>query len=170
MEKRNGRLRNQKAVKSEKIMVYISKINDYDIIRKDITECAEYLYNSSLNNQNFIEKIAKKYYERSYFAEARYEGILMGVIAFYCNDDVMKEAFLSMIVVKQEYQKIGVGKKLLLYMESVCQKYGMEKIKLNVAGTNLKAQSFYVRNGYNIEKDSDDVRMIKLLNETNGNL
>ena len=75
------------------------------------------------------------------------EDQITGMIAFYCNNITDKKAFLSMIVVKAEYQGKGVGGVLLNQMEKECSCLGMSYVVLEVDRTNKNAQGFYSLHG-----------------------
>ena len=106
----------------------------------------------SLNRgERFIRQMSKKF---SRFGKVI--GILnendeiMGFAAFYCNDEVSKKAYLSMIAVIGEYQGLGIGRKLLNIVENICRSCNMVMLQLEVNKDNFKAISFYRMNGYSM--------------------
>jgi len=134
----------------------IVRIKEFEKIESDIRECSSDLFDQTLNQIEKIAFIAKKYSDFACFAELREDEELAGIIAFYCNDFKQKDAFLSMIVIKKQYQKRGIGKLLLGYMEDECKKIGMKSIKLEVAKANLNAQKFYLRMGYRLDHEEKE--------------
>ncbi len=80
----------------------------------------------------------------------------IGFAAFYHNDSLTRTAYLSMIAIKPEYARRGYGIMLLKYVEGIAEASGMSCLKLEVLRTNLSAQSFYSKLGYNMFKETDD--------------
>jgi ribosomal protein S18 acetylase RimI-like enzyme len=60
--------------------------------------------------------------------------------------------FLNKLYVMPDAQRLGVGKKLL---EFVQDKYGIELLRLQVNRQNYKAINFYFKNGFEIERVAD---------------
>ena len=127
----------------------------FEQIHEVLTYCAGDLYNKKLNNKEFIRDISNKYYKNGVVFESTVEDQIAGMIAFYCNNIIDKKAFLSMIVVKVEYQGKGVGDALLNQMEKECSRSGMRNVVLEVDSTNKNAQGFYLVHGYQIIKKSE---------------
>lgn len=55
------------------------------------------------------------------------------------------------IGVANQAQGRGVGQKLLEALKAKAREEGIHKLSLRVMGTNLGAQRFYLRNGFEIE-------------------
>lgn len=61
------------------------------------------------------------------------------------------ETWLLGIGVANQAQGRGVGQKLLEALKAKAREEGIHKLSLRVMGTNLGAQRFYLRNGFEIE-------------------
>ncbi len=92
-------------------------------------------------------------------------GKIIGVLVYSLIYDRIE---IEYIVVNDKYKKLGIGSKLLKYIE----KSGMKNITLEVRESNTAAINFYKKNGYNIVstrhnyyKDEDGYLMIKNLGE-----
>lgn len=72
----------------------------------------------------------------------------LGFAAVYCNDNINNKAYISMIVVKKEYQYRGIGTKLLEEVIKIVRDAGMKIIILEVAKGNDKARNFYGKQGF----------------------
>lgn len=73
---------------------------------------------------------------------------VVGFGAFYDNNQEQKEAFLSMIAVKDEYRDLGVGSMLLHEILLQVKKKGMKSVKLEVLKNNGRAIDFYKGKGF----------------------
>lgn len=78
-------------------------------------------------------------------------GFINGVICFYANNMTDYCGYISIIWVKKEYQKKGIGKQLLDYSLSEMKKRGMKTVVLEVEKENKNAISFYMNNGFAIK-------------------
>lgn len=113
-----------------------------------ISECANSLFDQSINNANDIDKLAGKYETHGIVYVAYLGDKPVGMIAFYCNDIKTYQAYLSMIVVKNSYHSLGIGGRLLNEMIRTCTEKKFMTIKLEVNTTNKKAISFYEHRGF----------------------
>lgn len=75
-------------------------------------------------------------------------GEVIGFIHAYYS---FGKGYIEAIAVKREYRSMGIGSRLLNEAEKTLYKRGVEKVKLNVKNHNLKALSFYLKNGYIID-------------------
>ena len=89
---------------------------------------------------------------------------IVGVLVYLLIYD---RAEIEYIVVKDEYKRLGIGSKLLSFIEN-----NIKNITLEVRESNTTAINFYKKNGYeivstrhNYYKDEDGYLMIKNLGE-----
>ena len=118
--------------------------------------CRNDIYDPMFRNQDSLEQLAKKYSENAHVAVVKVENNIAGYVAFYCNDMESKTAYISMIVVKSEYQGLHLGGKLLDYVVSISKEKGMCKIKLEVAKENKKATGFYIHKGFVFKNEASE--------------
>lgn len=130
------------------------------VFYRDILEamqfCKSSMFDSDIWNQDSLEQLAKKYSENAHVAVVKVEDNIAGYVAFYCNDMESKTAYISMIVVKSEYQGLHLGGKLLDYVVSISKEKGMCKIKLEVAKENKKATGFYIHKGFVFKNEASE--------------
>ncbi len=119
-------------------------INDGVIINSDIDE--------------YILKLAKFSTIIPYYSNCK----LKGFIAYYANDELRKEAYLSMIIIDKFSRGEGLGK--LLLESSICDlsQRGFVKYKLEVLKSNAKAYQMYKKYGFVIEEDRGKLWMMVL--------
>lgn len=127
--------------------------NDLNEIKSALTDCADDFFNQSYNNPKDIERFSQKFSQFANVVIAIAEGKTAGFIAFYTNSET-KVGYISMIIVKKEYQGMGVGSELLDAMKKDCVKKSMDSILLEVASKNDSAKKFYCAKGF--EKERED--------------
>ncbi len=79
-----------------------------------------------------------------------------GITSFYANDQVLHCAYISLIGIKQQFQKCQMGRALLNYSELKMKQQGMKKVRLEVDCDNINAQGFYRHMGFNIKEKASD--------------
>lgn len=118
-------------------------ISEHPHIKKSISEKS--------NFPDYIEKIMSNaviipYYSKSY---------LRGFIAYYANDVLKQDAYLTIIIIDKKIQGEGLGKLLLkssildLISKGYCN-YSLEVLK-----SNRYAIEFYKKHGFIIEKNTE---------------
>lgn len=85
-----------------------------------------------------------------------YDREILGFVALYANNCQTKEAYISMFVVRDEFQGRHIGSKLMDYTVQVAKAHGMNKIKLEVSKKNEKAILFYKKKGFIILEDETE--------------
>ena len=76
------------------------------------------------------------------------EGIIVGFIWVIPNGAFHSFPYIHIIAVKEEFRSLGIGKKLLRYIEEAYCK-SSSKLFLVVADFNPRARKFYLSYGYN---------------------
>lgn len=112
----------------------------------------------------YVEKICQKSTIIPYFVN----GNLKGMISYYNNDPNGVCAFLTLILIAEDYQGKGLGNILLqMSINDVINK-GFANYGLEVLKSNLNAVKFYEDFGFQIEEDRGEKwLMMKRLQETN---
>lgn len=82
--------------------------------------------------------------------------IPVGYAAIYANDIQTKAAYITMIGVLEEYQRSGVGSKLMAACVRTAREKGMDSVRLEVLNSNQKAVSFYKKCGFREEAPCSD--------------
>lgn len=115
-----------------------TNINAHDFIERDYW----------INNFNLVKKLlpdAKVYI----FQE---DNIIKGFIG------VIEDGYIAGLFVKEEYQREGIGEKLIKYIKP---KYN--QLKLDVYSKNKNAMKFYLKNNFKIvnEKNNEDTNELE---------
>ena len=113
-------------------------------------------------NQNDYKR---KLFDKACIICADTDGLIEGMVAFYCNDTVGKVAYISQIAVKSSARGKGLGGALLEKCEKVSRKNGMDYLRLEVRNENKRAIRFYEYHGLRFEKKASEnsIYMIKSL-------
>lgn len=92
---------------------------------------------------------------------------VIGYVALYANDIQGRTAYITLIAVRKESQKAGVGSSLMYWCEKTAIKKGMKTLRLEVEKDNVAARRFYERHGfcYEEEQNKDSLYMRKSLEE-----
>ena len=87
---------------------------------------------------------------------------LKGFIAYYANDKLKKNAYLTMIIIDNESRGEGLGKLLLESSISDLVQQGFINYKLEVLKSNYKAIKMYEKFGFKIEEDRLELWLMNL--------
>lgn len=111
----------------------------------------------SLSNRLSIPVYAEKLIENAKFIVAISDNTIIGLIAFYCNDDKKKKAHISIMGLSQHYRGLEIGSRLLLSATKNIRQEGFEKITLETWGPGSPL-SFYQKHGFEItERIADSI-------------
>lgn len=98
-----------------------------------------------------IDDYCKKLLEKAALFIARENHIVVGVIAFYCNDEIQKQAYLPYFYIKPDNRSQGIGQMLLRKAILHSQTCGMKSMKVRTEADN-RSISLYRRNGFRQEE------------------
>lgn len=87
---------------------------------------------------------------------------LKGFIAYYSNDVLNKDAYLTMLIINKKNKGEGFGKLLLNTSITDLRNLGFSDYRLEVEKTNLDAIEFYKNEGFNIEDERESFYLMKL--------
>jgi ribosomal protein S18 acetylase RimI-like enzyme len=110
-----------------------------------------------------IEEYVSKIYTKSTILPFIREGVLEGFISFYCNDYERKKAFLSMILVANDFQSKGIGKLLLKTSLEYLRKQEFKSYSLEVLKNNIVAIEFYKKFGFVVREDKGQFWLMELI-------
>ena len=86
---------------------------------------------------------------------------IIGFSAYYCNDQLTKQAFLTQIAVVDACKGLKIGNELLKTCMETSKQKGMEKLVCEVDHINVSALRFYEKHGFTFLKNvSDEFRFL----------
>jgi ribosomal protein S18 acetylase RimI-like enzyme len=83
------------------------------------------------------------------------EGDLIAFIAFYCNDNINKIGYMSMLAVAKEKRGNGLAKNMINSAIENLKRKRFQKFRLEVYKTNINAIKLYQLNNFTIVEESD---------------
>lgn len=131
-------------------------IKDYKIVPiENLNEIKNILYQfNSVFKPTLTQRVGDlEVYAKKLYNNAKIFAVIKGLqyigfTAFYSNDIENNTAYLTQLAVKPEIQNKGIGKTLLFVSMEFSRRRGMKVIKLEVINDNIKAISFYKKNGF----------------------
>lgn len=90
-----------------------------------------------------------------------YNGQVLGYCAFYANDSERKNAYISLIAVDPECQKMHIGTKLLSDSFETMRACGMSYCLLEVQKNNQNAIRFYETNHFVMIEEREKSYLMK---------
>jgi ribosomal protein S18 acetylase RimI-like enzyme len=125
----------------------IQRIKSLPEILHTMYLCAEVFPNPALKDDKLINTLAQKFVQFAEFYVVYVDNETAGFIAYYCNDE-SRNAFVSMLMVREKFQRQGIGRAFLDRVIEDCEKLGKDRIRLEVDTDNAKGLSFYKKNGF----------------------
>jgi [ribosomal protein S18]-alanine N-acetyltransferase len=104
-----------------------------------------------------IEDYLKKITANATIISYSIAGAIAGFIAYYNNDPVKGNAFLTILLVDKAHQGKQIGKLLLDYSIQDLKRSGFHSYSLEVAKTNKRATQLYERFGFTIKEDRNEI-------------
>lgn len=117
----------------------------------------ESIFSKISSRQIDIIPFANKLFKNSEIFGAYDDSIFCGFIAFYCNDFISKSAYISIILLSQQYRKMGIGSKLLESVISYTTKIGMKTVMLEMRIDNIAGSNTYKKFGFKIIKENNHI-------------
>lgn len=141
----------------------IKRIRDADFIRGLMAECGNDMFDADLVTSGKYERLMSKYAKDAIFLGAYLGDAFAGYAAFYCNDFETEIAYLSMLVVKNEFRRRGIAMTLIQCMIRFCRDSSFKAIRLEVDYRNGKAIGMYEKCGWIEEGPASDHSMHMIL-------
>lgn len=107
-----------------------------------------------------LNKYLAKIDQHARFEKKYIDGQLAGFIAFYANDYQSKQAFITMLLVDEEYRRKNVAKQLLTRVLAVVKDQGFYQCSLAMRPHNFKALGLYQSFGFvETHRDTESIFM-----------
>lgn len=134
---------------------------EYFFNKASAEEIAEHLFHCDasfvppLSDRVKIKDYAKKIISKAMRFEAWSGGLLVGLVAVYCNQKENGNAFITSVSVKRDWIGKGIATKLMVQCFAYLKRSGMWQINLEVARDNIFAINLYTKNGFVAGKIND---------------
>lgn len=103
------------------------------------------------NIEEYVDKLMNNAIVIPFFEQ----NILKGMIAYYANDPAKEKAFLSLILIAEEFQKESIGSNLIDLSIKNLSKKGFAFYQLEVLKSNQNAIEFYKKKGFEISQEKE---------------
>lgn len=132
---------------------------DYSCTLEKLTKDQLIIHFSEIRNEidydnKFLEEWIHKMSMFASFEVARHANKLIGLIAFYANNQ--SAAFVTYVWVDKAYRGFGICGKMLSQVEDNVKHKSYHTIKLEVKKTNASAIKAYTKQGYTICSETDN--------------
>lgn len=81
---------------------------------------------------------------------------IAGYVVLYANDYQTRTAYIPMLGVRPQFQRVGCGKYLIGVCEGIGMERGMENLSLEVLKSNTNGMEFYIHMGFQIQLEKDN--------------
>ena len=113
-------------------------------------QAADNWFEPSLSGELNLLEYARKLATHALFYEARMSNSRVGLIACYCNDIMNRTGFITHVAIAPDLRGSGLAGELLKYAIGHVTEKGFKTIRLEVGLHNIRAQRFYLRNGFDV--------------------
>lgn len=134
--------------------------------KREIIEACDHAFSNPVSRRECYESLLAKIHAHGEFLAAYRQGPA-GYLAMYANDTVGKTAYVTLLAVKPECQKLRIGSSLMEAGFALARQRGMKQMKLEVNAGNIGAIALYERLGFVrlCEAGEQSLYMIKDLDE-----
>jgi len=95
-----------------------------------------------------LDQYLKKLGECAELLSDSVAGRCRGFVAFYCNDESTRQAYITMVLVAPEYRRLGIASALVSCVLTLARRRGFTTCRLEVAESNVGAYSVYTALGF----------------------
>jgi len=134
----------------------IETINDLDEIEQVLLLFNPSFPRSLSERVGNLRDYALKLVENAVVQIISLEDKIVGFAAYYCNDVLTKQAFLTQIAVVDTCRGLRIGSALMELCIKTSKQKGMEKLITEVDDTNSDALNFYAKYGFTLYKKASD--------------
>ena len=87
-----------------------------------------------------------------------------GFVAFYCNDHLSRQAYITLVLVDPRHRRWGLGRSLVQAVLDIAKRRGFQSCRLEVARCNAPAHAMYLSMGFRVveQRSSKDLLEIVL--------
>ena len=105
-------------------------------------------FNPPLAGRLNIDTWIRKIYERGVTIVLELDGIYIGCLLFYANDQIDRKAYIAYLVVDGNYRRLGLADLMLESCISISKNLGMRSV--SVYTNNPGALELYMKNGFTV--------------------
>lgn len=80
-------------------------------------------------------------------------GRCRGFVAFYCNDQSTRQAYITLVLIAPDQRGTGLGRSLVACVLEIARRRGFGSCRLEVAKRNAAAHAMYGSVGFRVVED-----------------
>lgn len=88
---------------------------------------------------------------------------VLGFVYFYCNAPDKNSSYISLIATQKAARSQGIGSGLLDYVLAISRNRNFSYCSLEVSKSNISAQRFYKKKGFEIIEEREERFLMRLL-------
>lgn len=88
--------------------------------------------------------------ERAEIVSDSVDGRCRGFVAFYCNDETTKQAYITLVLVDPRDRGLGIGRALVACVLDLAKRRGFTSCRIEVGQSNDAARSLYADMGFRV--------------------
>lgn len=128
-----------------------------DVIQKyKVMLLCDSAYSESVVYRRDFALLLMKIHDNGIFLFAKGNRDIVGYAVVYANDMQTREAYITLICIRNEFQGCGFGHRLITACIDQARKQGMTTIRLAVLKKDIKQQGFYVNQGFEFCGETED--------------
>ncbi len=89
-------------------------------------------------------------------------GRCRGVVAFYCNDEATRQAFITLVLVDPRDRRLGIGRALVMCVLDLARSRGFTACRLEVARHNDDARDMYAALGFRVVESRGRTEVLEI--------
>ena len=119
----------------------------------------EHRFLDDVDLDEYLAKLSSKAEILSDSAEDRCRGF----VAFYCNDQEIKQAFITLVLVDPRDRHLGIGRALVKCVMDLAKRRGFASCRLEVAKRNEVARAMYLSLGFRVVDDHGHKELLEVV-------
>ena len=116
-------------------------------------------FSPKLSEQTTLSEYAKKLIKNGYIITAIIDNKIAGLIAGYINNELTKEAFISLVYVDKKYRRQNIASNLMRAFIDKTKEKKFKIISLECNKTNTNALSFYQKFNFQIINNTHPIKL-----------
>jgi len=114
-----------------------------------------------IRNHN-VNEYFKKLESNAEFITHYKNSELAGFVAYYCNDPNKNSAFITLVLISDNYRGTGLASSLIQYVVLFCASKGFKQCCLEVLKNNEAAINLYKKLGFSIKNELDETYLMNI--------
>lgn len=109
-----------------------------------------------------LDEYLAKLADRAEILSDSVAGRCRGVVAFYCNDESTKQAYITLVLVDPRDRGLGIGRALVACVLDLAKRRGFTSCRLEVAQRNEAAHAMYLSLGFRVVGSSAHKHLLEI--------